>query len=98
MTHEAKVVQVVQIGGMGGGGGEAIWTKSKRTAGFSQENVPNKTAYMYVTSLTGCQRKGNGPCLLVMNPDSERNSRGNSENRVSLKIMLKPGSSQSDNE
>ena len=79
-----------------GGGGE-FGQNPKKQQFFSRENVPNKTAYMYVTSLTGCQRKGNGPSLLIMNPDSERNSRGNSENRVSLKIMPKPGSSQSDN-
>ena len=31
-----KVVQSVQIGG-----GEVIWTKSKRPAAFFRENVPN---------------------------------------------------------
>ena len=34
-----KVVQVVQIRGRGGV--EVIWTKSKRTATFFQESVPN---------------------------------------------------------
>ena len=33
-----KVVQVVQIGGRGGG--EVIWTKSKRTAAFFRDVFP----------------------------------------------------------
>ena len=35
-----KVVQVVQMGERGGGGGGVIWTKPKITAVFPQENVP----------------------------------------------------------
>ena len=39
-----KVVQVVQIG-VRGGGGEVIWTKSKRTAAFFRETFPKLTNF-----------------------------------------------------
>ena len=36
-----KVVHVVQIDGVGVGGEEVIWTKSKITAAFFREPFPN---------------------------------------------------------
>ena len=43
-----KVVQVVQIGGRGG---EVIWTKSKRTATFFRETIPNKERWCLILNL-----------------------------------------------
>ena len=36
-----KVVQVVQNGGLEGGGVEVIWTISKKTSTFFRENLKN---------------------------------------------------------